>query len=64
LTTLRRAFDATLADPELLADAEKIHVGVSPMAGEELQSLVAEVSKLPPALLGKVRAAYTMPRAN
>ena len=61
LTTLRRAFDATLADPELLADAQKINVGVSPMAGEELQTLVAEVSKLPPALLEKVRAAYTMP---
>jgi tripartite-type tricarboxylate transporter receptor subunit TctC len=61
LTTLRRAFDATLADPELLADAQKINVGVSPMAGEELQTLVAEVSKLPPALLDKVRAAYTMP---
>jgi tripartite-type tricarboxylate transporter receptor subunit TctC len=61
LTVLRRAFDATLADPELLADAQKINVGVSPMAGEELQTLVAEVSKLPPALLDKVRAAYTMP---
>jgi len=61
LTTLRRAFDATLADPELRADAEKINVGVSPMAGEELQSLVVEVSKLPPALLEKVRAAYSMP---
>jgi len=61
LTTLRRAFDATLADPELLADAQKINVGVSPMAGEELQTLVAEVSKLPPALLEKVRAAYTIP---
>src|SRR5262245_30340635 len=61
LTVLRRAFDATLADRELRADAQKINVGVSPMAGEELQGLVAEVSKLPPALLEKVRAAYTMP---
>jgi tripartite-type tricarboxylate transporter receptor subunit TctC len=64
LTTLRRAFDATVRDPELLADAEKIHVGVSPMTGEELQTLVAEVSNLPPGLLEKVRAAYTPPRAN
>ena len=64
LTTLRRAFDATVRDPELLADAEKIHVGVSPMTGEELQTLVAEVSNLPPGLLEKVRAAYTSPRAN
>jgi tripartite-type tricarboxylate transporter receptor subunit TctC len=64
LTTLRRAFDATVTDPELLADAEKIHVGVSPMTGEELQTLVAEISNLPPGLLEKVRAAYTSPRAN
>jgi hypothetical protein len=48
----------------LLAEAEKIHVGVSPMTGEELQTLVAEVSNLPPGLLEKVRAAYTPPRAN
>jgi tripartite-type tricarboxylate transporter receptor subunit TctC len=64
LTALRRAFDATVRDPELLADAEKINVGVAPMPGEELQTLVAEVSKLPPAMLDKVRAAYTAPRAN
>jgi tripartite-type tricarboxylate transporter receptor subunit TctC len=64
LSMLRRAFDATVRDPELLADAEKIRVGVSPMTGEELQTLVAEVSNLPPGLLEKVRAAYTPPRAN
>jgi tripartite-type tricarboxylate transporter receptor subunit TctC len=59
LTALRRAFDATMTDAELLADAQKINVGVSPMAGEELQALVAEVSNLSPALLSKVHAAYT-----
>ena len=41
-----------------------MNVGVSPMPGEELQKLVAEVSDLPPALLEKVRAAYSMPRTN
>jgi tripartite-type tricarboxylate transporter receptor subunit TctC len=64
ITTLRRAFDATVQDPELLAEAEKIRVGVSPLPGEALQKLVASVTDLPPALLEKVRAAYTMPRAN
>jgi tripartite-type tricarboxylate transporter receptor subunit TctC len=64
LDALRRAFDATMKDPELLADAQRINVGVSPLAGEELQRLVAEVSELPPALLDKVRAAYTLPRTN
>jgi tripartite-type tricarboxylate transporter receptor subunit TctC len=63
VAALRRAFDATMKDPELLAEAQKIKVGVSPMAGEDLQKLVAEVSNLSPALLEKVRAAYTT-RAN
>jgi tripartite-type tricarboxylate transporter receptor subunit TctC len=64
VTTLRRAFDATVQDPELLAEAEKIRVGVSPLQGEALQKLVASVTDLPPALLEKVRAAYTVPRTN
>ena len=59
LTALRRAFDATMKDPELLAEAQKIKVGVNPITGEDLQKLVADVSNLPPALLEKVRAAYT-----
>jgi len=37
---------------------------VSPLKGEELQKLVAEVSNLSPALLEKVRAAYTASKAN
>jgi len=64
LTELRRAFDASMKDPELLADAQRMNVGTSPLAGEDLQRLVAEVSQLPPALLEKVRTAYTMPRTN
>ena len=64
LTALRRAFDAAMKDPELLADAQKLKVGVSPLAGEDLQKLVAEVSNLSPALLEKVRAAYTTTKTN
>jgi tripartite-type tricarboxylate transporter receptor subunit TctC len=64
LTTLRRAFDATMKDPEFLAEAQKIKLGVTPITGEELQKLVAEVSNLPPGLLEKVRAAYTVSKAN
>ena len=59
LTALRRAFDATMTDADFLADVEKTRLGVSPLTGEELQKLVAEVSNLTPALLDKVRAAYT-----
>jgi tripartite-type tricarboxylate transporter receptor subunit TctC len=59
LTALRRAFDATMKDPEFLAEVEKTRLAVSPMTGEDLQKLVAEVSDLSPALLEKVRIAYT-----
>lgn len=58
LTALRRAFDATMKDPEFLADAAKIKLTVGPMAGEALQKLVSTVSNLSPEMLAKVRAAY------
>ena len=58
LAALRRAFDATMKDPEFLDEAAKTKLTVAPMKGEDLQKLVVEVSNLPPALLEKVRAAY------
>jgi tripartite-type tricarboxylate transporter receptor subunit TctC len=58
VTALRRAFDATMKDPEFLAEAQKTKLTVGPLPGEELQKLVTEVSNLPPALLEKVRTAY------
>jgi tripartite-type tricarboxylate transporter receptor subunit TctC len=58
LAALRRAFDETVKDPDFLAEAEKIRLGVSPMTGGELQKLVTQVSSLTPALLDSVRAAY------
>ena len=56
---LRRAFDATMKDPEFLDEARRTSLTVNPLAGEELQKLVAEVSALTPDLLEKVRAAYS-----
>lgn len=58
--TLRRAFDATMKDPEFLAEAAKTKLTVGPMGGEELQSLVGEVAAISPEILEKVRAAYTV----
>jgi tripartite-type tricarboxylate transporter receptor subunit TctC len=55
---LRRAFDATMKDAEFLDEARRTNLTVNPLAGEELQKLVAEVSVLTPDLLEKVRAAY------
>jgi tripartite-type tricarboxylate transporter receptor subunit TctC len=64
LAALRRAFDAAMKDPELLSEAQKMRVAVSPMTGEDLQKLVSEVSNLTPELLEKVRAAYTVSKGN
>jgi tripartite-type tricarboxylate transporter receptor subunit TctC len=64
LVALRRAFDATMTDPEFVAEVQKTRVALAPITGEELQKLVAEVSNLPPSLLEKVRTAYTTPRTN
>jgi tripartite-type tricarboxylate transporter receptor subunit TctC len=60
LAALRRAFDATMTDPEFLAEVEKTRLAISPIGGEELQKLVAEVASLPTDIIEKVRAAYTM----
>jgi tripartite-type tricarboxylate transporter receptor subunit TctC len=64
LNALRRAFDATMKDPDFLAEAEKFRLTVGPMTGEEVQKLVAEITDLPPAIIEKVRAAFVMPGAN
>jgi len=64
VTALRRAFDAAMKDPELLSEAERMKVGISPLPGEELQKLVADVSNLSPALLDKVRTAYSAGKTN
>ena len=57
---LRRAFDATLKDPEFLAEAKRTNLTIGPLGGEELQKLVAEVTSLTPELLEKVKTAYEM----
>jgi tripartite-type tricarboxylate transporter receptor subunit TctC len=64
LAALRHAFDDTMKDPEFLAEAQRIRLGVSPMAGEAVQKLVGQISGLTPALLEKVRAVYPAAGAN
>ena len=58
VTALRRAFDATMQDPEFKADVEKMRVSFEPMKGEDLQKLVAQVSDLPADITEEVRKVY------
>ena len=54
-TLLRRAFDATMKDPEFLADAAKIQADVQPTTGEEVQKLVARIYATPRPVTERVK---------
>jgi tripartite-type tricarboxylate transporter receptor subunit TctC len=60
VAALRRAFDATIKDPEYRAEMAKQRLEVIPLAGEELQKIVAEVGAISPAILDKVKAIYPL----
>jgi len=53
--TLRRAFDATAADPEFLAEAKQMQADISPMRGEDVQRLVAEIYATPSPIVGRTK---------
>jgi tripartite-type tricarboxylate transporter receptor subunit TctC len=58
---LRRAFDATMKDPDFIADAAQLQLELSPMTGEQVQALVAQLAATPPAVVARVRAALEAP---
>ena len=60
IQALRRAFDATIKDPEYIADMDKQRLEITPLTGEEMQKLVAEVGTVSPSILEKVRAIYPL----
>ncbi len=50
---LRKAFMETMTDPEFVAEAERAQLEVNPVAGEDLQKLVAEIYRTPPEVAQK-----------
>ncbi len=57
VAALRRAFDATMKDPAYLAEAEKLKIEVDPLSGEEVATLIEQVSRTPADTVARVRAA-------
>ena len=53
---LRKAFQETLRDPAFLADAEKAKIEIDPVSGEDIERTVANLFKLEPALVAKLKA--------
>lgn len=52
---LRRAFDATMQDPEFRAEAERIQAGLAPTPGEQVQELVARLYATPRPVVERVK---------
>jgi tripartite-type tricarboxylate transporter receptor subunit TctC len=55
--TLRAAFDATMKDPELLAEAEKMGIDVHPRSGAEVQQIISRMYEAPQGMIQHVREA-------
>jgi tripartite-type tricarboxylate transporter receptor subunit TctC len=57
LKALRSAFQATLKDPEFLADAKKTGLDIDPVTGEEIEAMLNRFASFPPHVLKKAEAA-------
>jgi tripartite-type tricarboxylate transporter receptor subunit TctC len=56
VAALRAAFDATVADPDFLADMQKEGLDVHPTSGEALAQLIANVYATPAAVIEQAKA--------
>jgi tripartite-type tricarboxylate transporter receptor subunit TctC len=52
---LRRAFDATMKDPQFLAEAEKAKMDISPLTGEESQVIADSIVNTPPEIIARAK---------
>ena len=55
VAALRKAFLDALADPQLLAEAEKSRLAISPKSGEEMERMVEAVFAAPPRVHERLR---------
>jgi tripartite-type tricarboxylate transporter receptor subunit TctC len=54
VAVLRDAFDATMADPDLLAEAQKLGLEIVPGRGDEVEKVVAHTLATPPELVARL----------
>jgi len=52
---LRKAFQATMSDPDFVAEAQKARLTVDPVSGEELEQTIAAMFKLSPQLVARLK---------
>jgi tripartite-type tricarboxylate transporter receptor subunit TctC len=64
LKALRAAFDAALKDPDLVAEAEKQRLDISPVSGEEMTALIARAYAAPEPVVERARSLVAMGTPN
>jgi tripartite-type tricarboxylate transporter receptor subunit TctC len=55
VAALRKAYDETMRDPQLLAEIDQSHSEFNPLSGDKLQRLVAATADVPPAIAARIR---------
>jgi tripartite-type tricarboxylate transporter receptor subunit TctC len=55
MEALRRAFDATMKDPQFLAEAAKMDLPISPINGATAERMITEIYKAPESLVQRAR---------
>jgi tripartite-type tricarboxylate transporter receptor subunit TctC len=56
VAALRRAFAATMADPDFLAEGERVGLGLNaPRTGEQIQEVVERAYQSPPRVIDRLR---------
>jgi tripartite-type tricarboxylate transporter receptor subunit TctC len=55
---LRRAFDATVADPEFIAEAEKMQADLTPASGEDVQKIVMDIYATPRPIVERAKTFF------
>ena len=56
LAALRRAFDATMKDPDFLADAERNQMEIEPLTGAEIEAFLDRAYASPPEIIAQAAA--------
>ena len=57
VAALRKAFMETMADKDLLAEAQKVGLAIDPISGADLQKLAADIFATPVPFVEKVKDA-------
>lgn len=59
VTVLRAAYEKVTKDPDLLTEAKKMRIDVTPVTGEKLQSMAKEVMVQPPEVIAQIKKLFT-----